>query len=75
MNVHSLRQLIPSSLQHRRPKERMEIRDVLANEMMNLAVGISPPVVEILPVGVAPFLRTRDITDWRVEPNVEVVSG
>ena len=39
MYVHLVRQGKSCRFQHAWPKQRMEIGDVLANEMVNLAIG------------------------------------
>ena len=74
MNVDGLRQLESSRLQHGGPEERVEVGDVLADEVVNLAIGIAPPSIERFAGLVTPFLRGCDVTDRRIEPDVEKIA-
>ena len=47
MHVNRVGKLIPGSLQHRGPEQGVEVRDVLPDKVMNLALGIPPPPIEV----------------------------
>ena len=49
-------QIVTSRFKHARPKQRVKVNDVLANEMMDLTIRVLPPFIELLAVGVAPLL-------------------
>ena len=75
MDVDLLRQVEAGRLQHGGPEERMEVGDVLADEVVDLGLGAPPPVVELLAVPIAPLLGRGDVADGGVEPDVPVVAG
>src|SRR5256885_3330121 len=61
--------------QHRRPEQRVEVDDVLADEVDHL--GVAPRLdegVEVDALQLAITLQAGEIADRRVEPDVEVLS-
>ena len=50
--------LKPATLQHRRPKQRVEIGDVFADEVVDFRLRAPPPIVEPLAVPLAPLQRS-----------------
>ena len=68
------RQAVAGRLQHRRPEQRVEVGDVLADEVVDLGLVAPPPVVEIFPLAVAPLAGRADVPDRGVEPDVPVVA-
>ena len=75
VDVDFRRQVVAGRLQHAGPEQRVEVRDVLADEVVNLAIGRSPPIVELLARAIAPLLRRGHVADRRVEPHVPIVAG
>ena len=73
MNVNARRRAEARMCQHRRPKEAVEIDDVLADEVMHFGVAFRlPEIVEIEAVGLlAEVLEAGHVADGRVHPNVE----
>ena len=65
----------PRRLDHRGPEEGVEVRDVLADEMVDLGIMAGAPVlVEIeIVTPVAKVFEARGIADWRVEPDIEIL--
>src|SRR5262245_54423928 len=53
----------------------MKIRDVLANEMMNLNGRILPPCVKLFAVSGAPIGGGCQVTNRSVKPNVPIITG
>ena len=54
------------------PEQRVKIQDVLADEMINLGVGIGLPVfIEVEAVLRAVILERGEVADRRVEPDIE----
>src|SRR5262249_24818250 len=66
------------SRKHRRPKQRVEVDDVLPDDVNDLRLGILRPVIQRV-LGLAGFLRPAlgggDVTDRSVKPNVEELVG
>ena len=62
-------------VQHGRPEQRVEIRDVLADEVVDFGLRAAPPVVQLLALPPAPLQRRADVADRGVEPDVPVVAG
>jgi len=52
----------------------VKVRDVLADEVMNLDVRIAPPVVEFFTLSLAPFECRSDVADRRVKPDVPIMA-
>ena len=75
MNVDFGWQAVARRFEHARPEQRVEIRDVFADEVMNFNLVVFPPVVQILAVLFAPLERRSDVADGRVEPDVPKVCG
>ena len=78
--------LEPRDVQHARPEQAVEADDVLADEvvMLNLGLGFgaargpvarAPPVLELLPVPLAPVAERGEVSDRRVDPDVEELAG
>ena len=65
----------PDDFEHAWPEQRVEVRDVLADEMVDLDIVAAPPVVQSLAVPVTPLLRGSDVADGSIEPDVPVVAG
>ena len=63
------------TMQHRRPEQRMEIDDVLANEMVQLGgrVGV-PERVEINTGLVTKIAEAGHVADRRIQPDIEVLA-
>ena len=62
-------------LQHAGPEQGVEIRDVLADEVVDFRLLAPPPSVILLAVAITPLLGRGDVSDRRVEPDVPVVAG
>ena len=76
VDVHFRRQVEAGGLEHGRPEQRVEVGDVLADEVVHLGLGVSPPRVEILAVGGTPLVCRGHIADRSVKPDVpEVTRG
>ena len=75
VDVNFRRQGVAGRLQHAGPEQRVKVRDVLADEVVNLAIGRPPPIVELLARAIAPLLRRCHVADRRVEPHVPIVAG
>src|SRR3954464_8009832 len=80
------RQLEFGGMEHAGPEEGVEVGDVLADEMMNLAapadgggtfrqVPLRPPIVELLAGILAPLCERRHVANGGVEPDVPVITG
>jgi hypothetical protein len=64
-----------SALERRRPEQRVEIEDVLADEVVQLVAAVRlPPVLEIQPCPGAVVGEGGHVTDRRVEPDVEILA-
>ena len=64
------------SLEHGRPKQAVEIDNVLANEMIELGVAAGlPPGVEGFAALCAVALEARDIADGGIEPDIKILAG
>jgi len=60
------------AVQHGRPKQAVEIDDVLAQKMMQLGLAVGAQVgVEVDALGVAQRLEAGQVADRRVQPDVE----
>ena len=55
------------------PEEAVEADDVLADEVVDLGLGVLPPVLEGLPARLGPGPEGGHVADGRVEPDVEVL--
>ena len=75
VDVDFRRQTVAGGLEHAGPEQRVEVRDVFADEMVNLAIFRAPPIVEFLACAIAPLLRRGHVADRRVEPHVPIVAG
>src|ERR1035441_6326659 len=75
MREHRAGPSIPGAVQHGRPEQRVEVTDVLANEVIQLGGGLGLPIlIERGAVRGAPGLEAGDIADRRVEPDVEILA-
>jgi hypothetical protein len=72
MHEEAARLAIARAGQHRRPEQRVEVGDVLADEVIELvrAVG-APELVEVDAFAAAEIQKARHVTDRRIEPDVE----
>ncbi len=61
----------PGELQHRGPEQRVEVDDVLADEVNLLGGRITQQGLEVQALARAVRLQTRQIADRRLEPDVE----
>ncbi len=61
-------------LERRWPEERVEIDDVLADEVDLLHLRIGEILVEVLPLLAEVVLQRREVADGRVQPHVEVLA-
>ena len=60
-------------MQHGRPEQRVEIQNVLADEMHELGVGtLFPDSVEVDPLLIGERLEGTHVADRRVEPDVKI---
>ena len=76
VDVHAVRLAEARALQRGRPEQRVEIEDVLADEVVQLGVAARPPVgVEVQAFTRAQVGETRHVADRRIEPDVEVLAG
>ena len=74
VDMNLLGQAEAGRLEHGGPEQRVEIGDVLADEVVDFGVRVAPPVVELLTGAIAPFKRRGHVADGRVEPDVPVVA-
>ncbi len=64
------------AVEHGRPEQTVEIDDVLADEVIQLGVGIRfPVVVEIDAFALAQILEAGHVAHRRVHPHVEILTG
>ena len=77
VDEHVVRHLVRRAreLEHRRPEQRVEIDDVLADEMILIDVGALQKCIESDADLREVRLEAREIADRRVEPDVEVLAG
>ena len=67
------RRAMAGKLQHRGPEQRVEIENVLADEMVLLGGGIGrDPLVEIHATLLAEILKASVVTDRRIEPDIKI---
>ena len=74
MAVHeqAARLAIPRTREHRGPEQRVEVRDVLADEVVELVLAVGPPeLVEVDAFAAAQIQKAGHVADRRVEPDVE----
>ena len=71
VHVDPVGKLESRGLQHGGPEKGVKVDNVLADEVVDLAVGISPPVIEDFFVLGAPIRSRRDIAHGRIHPDVE----
>ena len=57
------------------PKQRMEVGDVFADEMVDFGLIAFPPIVQVLLMLFAPLPGRSDVTDGCIEPDVPVIPG
>ena len=69
-----VRHLAAAELQHGRPEQRVEGDDVLADEVDLLHRGVGHVGLEVQAAAVEQVLQRRQVTDRRVEPDVEVLA-
>ena len=73
MHEHSSRCAIARTAEHRRPEQRMEVDDILADEMIQLGIGAWSPIVIELVIGFGTQgLEAGHITHWGIEPHIEI---
>src|SRR4051812_234035 len=75
VDVNLSRQAVAGGLEHAGPEQRVEIGDVLADEVVDLAIFGAPPVVELLASAIAPLLGRGHVANRSVEPHVPIVAG
>ena len=73
VHMNPFRNRVPRRLQHARPEERVEVHDVLADEVVDLAIVALPPIFEVFPGFVAPLAGGGHVADRGIEPDVPVV--
>ena len=63
------------AIQHRRPEQRVEVDDVLADEVIRLRSATRHPVfVEVqFFVAIAVMQEAGQVTDWCIQPDVKVL--
>ena len=74
MHEHIVRYFQARKMQHRRPEQCMEIRDVLADEMVLLGRRIGHEGIEVAAGLAEIILQRREVADRRVEPDIEVLA-
>ena len=74
VHVDPIGRLAPGEVQHRRPEQHVEIDDVLADEVHLLERRVGEQRVEVDAVVRAPGLQRGQVTDRRVEPDIEILS-
>ena len=63
-------------MQHGGPEQGVEVNDVLADEVVQLGLGVRIPVgVEIQPFAVAKVFEAGHVADRRIQPDIEVFAG
>ncbi len=73
--VDRARQAVAGKFQHRRPEQRVEIQDVLADEVHQLGFRIRPPPgIEIEAVVLRVAGEARHVAYRRVEPDIEILA-
>src|SRR4030067_1484446 len=76
VRVDGGRQAEAGAAQHRRPEQRMEIENVLADEVIQLGGAVlAPEVVELEILFGAQVLEARHVANRCIEPHVEEFSG
>ena len=74
VHEHAGRCAVAGAGQHRGPEQRVEVRNVLADEMVELELAFgAPEVVEVQPFAATKVQEARHVADRRVEPDVEVL--
>ena len=62
-------------LQHRGPEQRVEIQDVLADEVVQLGIGaLLPVVIEVDASLCAELFEAAHVADGRIQPHVEILA-
>ena len=72
MRMDLMRQRKPCHLEHRRPKQRVEVDDIFANKMPNLRVLIVPIRIERFAIRLTPRFRRRNVSNRRIHPYVKI---
>ncbi len=67
-----VRRLAAAEMQHRRPEQRVEVGDVLADEMHLLGVRVGHEGVEVAALAVEQVLQRGQVADRRIEPDIEI---
>ncbi len=75
VHVDVVGHLALGELERRRPEERVEVDDVLADEMDLLHLGVGEVLVEIQALLAQVVLERGEVADGGVEPHVEVLAG
>src|SRR5690606_27461534 len=75
MDMDLRRQTVAGGFQHPWPEQRVKVGDILADEVMHLALRRLPPISQLLTVGLTPLQRAGDVADRRVEPDIPIVAG
>src|SRR5215210_8723630 len=67
---------VTGELQHRRPEQRVEIEDVLTDEVDKLRVrSLFYERVEIDGLALSKVFKAAEIADRRIEPDIEILAG
>ncbi len=76
VDVQRRRLAVAGAFEHGRPEQRMEVDDVLADEVVQLGRAVLGPVgVEVQVVAtVAEILEAGHVADGRVQPDIEVLA-
>ena len=77
VHVQRGRLAVAGAFEHGRPEQRVEVDDVLADEVVQLGAGVlAPERVEVqLGTPRAEVLEAGHVADRRVQPDVEVLAG
>ena len=64
------------TVQHGGPEKRVEVADVLADEVMQFDVAVDlEECVDVETLRIAERLQTAEVTDRRIEPDIEILAG
>ena len=74
MDVYKLRKGKAGGLKNTGPKQRMKVRDVFADEVVDLGLVALPPIGERFVILFAPLPSGSDVTDRRIKPNIPIVA-
>ena len=74
MRIHIVRRLVAREFQHGGPEQRMEVSDVLADEMDLLGARVRHERIKIAADFAEIIFQRSQIADRRIEPDVEILA-